>query len=164
MLQKLYYIHTMKNVSIKKCLIEHIDKIFEIDKNSSCYNWTKQMFMAELNNKNSFFKILTFKDNIVGYIIYNSVLDEAEILNIVIDKNFQRQKFGSYLLEETINELAKINIKTIYLEVGQNNNFAINLYLKYGFINYNKRINYYKNKETAILMKKIIDKNINIKI
>ena len=148
----------MRNLSIKKCLVEHIDKVFEIDKNSSCYNWTKQMFIAELNNKSSNFKILTLEDRIIGYIIYQQILDEAEILNIVIDKNFQQQKFGKYLFEKTIDELIKNNIKTVYLEVGQNNKSAINLYLQYGFISYNKRINYYKNKETALLMKKIIIK------
>ena len=152
------YYSIMKKINIKKCLIKHINKILEIDKNSSCYNWTKQMFISELNNKNSSFKILALEDNVIGYIIYSTVLDEAEIINIVIDRKFQQQKYGKYLFEKTINELIKKDIKTIYLEVGQNNNSAINLYLKYGFIIYNKRINYYKNKETAILMKKIVKK------
>ena len=152
------YYQIMKKISIKKCLIKHINKILEINKNSSFYNWTEQMFMSELNNKNSSFKILALEDNIIGYIIYSTVLDEAEIINIVIDRKFQQQKYGKYLFQKTINELIKKDIKTIYLEVGQNNNSAINLYLKYGFIIYNQRINYYKNKETAVLMKKIIKK------
>ena len=104
------------------------------------------------------YPLIAIEDNVIGYIIYSTVLDEAEIINIVIDRKFQQQKYGKYLFEKTINELIKKDIKTIYLEVGQNNNSAINLYLKYGFIIYNQRTNYYKNKETAVLMKKTIKK------
>jgi len=146
----------MKNISIENCSKQYIDKIFEIDKSSSCYNWSKQMFIDELNKKNSIFKVLVLNNNIIGYIIYTVIIDEAEILNIVIDKNFQRQQFGKYLFEQTISDLINLNIKTIFLEVGQNNISAINLYIKYGFEQYNKRINYYKNKENALLMKKIL--------
>ena len=146
----------MENKKIKDCIIENVDNIYKIDKTSSSYNWTKNMFIDELKNKNSFFKVLYINDIIVGYIIYHIIIDEAEILNIVIDNKYKRQAFGKYLLEQTINDISKQNIKTIFLEVGENNIPAINLYLQFGFKEYNKRINYYKNKETAILMKKTL--------
>lgn len=146
----------MKIKEIKDCTIENIDNIYEIDKTSSSYNWTKKMFIDELGNKNSFFKVLYLDDIIAGYIIYHIIIDEAEILNIVINNEFKRQNLGKYLLEQTIAEISKQKIKTIFLEVGQSNIPAINLYSLFGFKEYNKRINYYKNKETALLMKKII--------
>ena len=123
----------MENKYIRDCIKENIDTIYEIDKTGSSYNWTKSMFLEELENKNSFFKILYFNDVIVGYIIYHVVIDEAEILNIVIDNKVKRQNFGKYLLEQTLNNLAKQNIKTVFLEVGEKNVPAINLYLKFGF-------------------------------
>ncbi|MBR3627561.1 MAG: ribosomal protein S18-alanine N-acetyltransferase [Elusimicrobia bacterium] len=146
----------MENREIKNCTIENIDNIYEIDKTSSSYNWKKNMFIDELKNKNSFFKVLYINDIIVGYIIYHIIIDEAEILNIVIDNKYKRQAFGKYLLEQALKTLSEKNIKTIFLEVGEKNIPAINLYLQFGFKEYNKRINYYKNKETAILMKKIL--------
>ena len=88
----------MENKYIRDCIKENIDTIYEIDKTGSSYNWTKSMFLEELENKNSFFKILYFNDVIVGYIIYHVVIDEAEILNIVIDNKVKRQNFGKYLL------------------------------------------------------------------
>ena len=146
----------MNIIKIKNCDIENIDNIYKIDKTSSGYNWTKNMFLEELKNKNSFFKVLYVNNTIVGYIIYHIFIDESEILNIAIDKKFQRQQLGKYLLEETIKDLSKRNIKTIYLEVGETNIPAINLYLQFDFQQYNKRSNYYKNKETALLLKKIL--------
>ena len=146
----------MKNICIKYCTKADIDIVYKIDNTSSCYNWTKNMFLKELENKNSFFNILLVDGKIIGYIVYHIVLDEAEILNIVIDNEFKRQNLGKYLLEQSIGEMSKQNIKTIFLEVGEKNIPAINLYLQFGFKEYNKRINYYKNKETAILMKKIL--------
>lgn len=146
--------NNMKNKKISCCLEENIDVICEIDKTSSCYNWTKKMFLEELVNKNSCFKVLFLDDKIVGYIIYHTIFDESEILNIVINRDFKKQKLGTYLLEQTVNDILKRKIKTIFLEVGENNIPAINLYLKFGFKEYNRRDKYYKNKEAALLMKK----------
>lgn len=146
----------MKKILITNCLKEHISTICEIDKSSSDYNWTTNMFVEELENKNSFFKLLFADNKIIGYIIYHIVIDEAEILNIVIDNNFKRHNFGKYLLEQTLSEISKQNVKNIFLEVGEKNIPAINLYLKFGFKQYNTRNNYYKNGENAILMKKAI--------
>ena len=144
----------MENRIIKNCTKENTDNIYEIDKTSSCYNWTKKMFSQELENKNSFFKVLYIDNIIAGYIIYHIIIDESEILNIVIDNKFKRQKLGKYLLEQTLKDLSEKNIKTVFLEVGEQNIPAINLYLQFGFKEYNKRFRYYKNNENAILMKR----------
>lgn len=146
----------MKNKYITDCLVENIDTILEIDKIGSLYNWTKNMFLEEFRNTNSFFKILYIDNKIIGFIIYHIIFDEAEIINIVIDNKFKKQNFGKYLFEQTINKLLKQNIKTVFLEVGENNIPAINFYLKFGFTEYGKRLNYYKNKENALLMKKVL--------
>lgn len=143
---------------IADCTKENIDTVYKIDNTSSCYNWTKKMFLEEFENKNSFFKVLYADKIIVGYIIYHIIIDEAEILNIVIDNKFKRQNLGKYLLEQTINDISKKNIKTIFLEVGEKNTPAINLYLKFGFQQYNIRNNYYKNGENAILMRKTVER------
>ncbi len=147
----------MENKLIIDCINENIDTVCEIDKTSSCYNWTKQMFLEELENKNSFFKVLFSDNKLVGYIIYHIILDEAEILNIVIDNKFKKQHLGKYLLEQTLNNISKQGIKTIFLEVGEKNIPAINLYIKFGFKQYNIRNNYYKNGENALLLKKIVE-------
>ena len=143
-------------IEIKKCLIKYIDRICEIDKSSSSYNWNKQLFINELNFTDGNFNVLFVDNVIVGYIVYHTVIDEAEILNIVIDNKFKGQKYGTLLLKETIEKMKRVNIKTIFLEVGEKNIPAIALYKKLGFEKYNIREKYYKNGESAVLMKKIL--------
>lgn len=169
-------------IEIKNCLTEYIDRICDIDKTSSSYNWTREQFKRQLEISNEhlemndnelttktldchadksahndkLFKGLFVDDVIAGFIVYGTILDEAEILNIVIDNKYKGQGYGKYLLQETLNELKYKNIKTVFLEVGDKNFPAISLYKKFGFEIYNKREKYYKNGEDAIMMKKSI--------
>ncbi len=140
--------------TIVPCSKNDMDFIYEIDKTSSSYHWTQRMFLDELDKKNSFFNVLIENKTIVGYIIYNIIFDEAEILNIVIDDKFKGRKYATYLLQKTFDDMIKKDIKTVFLEVGQNNIAAINMYLKFGFTKYNTRLNYYRNGENAVLMKR----------
>ncbi len=36
-------------IQIKNCLTEYIDRICEIDRDSSSYNWTREQLSAELH-------------------------------------------------------------------------------------------------------------------
>jgi ribosomal-protein-alanine N-acetyltransferase len=91
----------------------------------------------------------------VGYIIYSVVLDEAEILNIVIDSCYRGKSFGKQLLNYAIEDIKNKKCLVIFLEVAKKNIVAVNLYSKFDFIKYNIRKNYYKN-DDAVLMKKAL--------
>ncbi|MDD3923081.1 MAG: ribosomal protein S18-alanine N-acetyltransferase [Endomicrobiaceae bacterium] len=134
---------------------ENLEKILEIENKISYNQWTRQMFLDEYNNKSSFFKIAYIQNNIIGFIIYRIILDEAEILNIVVDTPFRGKHFGKELLNNAITDFLNKNIKNIFLEVRKSNLVAINLYKEYGFNEYSIRKNYYNN-EDAILMKKTL--------
>ena len=129
-----------------------IDKIIEIEKQSDFSHWTKQMFSDEVENKFSHFKVISTDNQIIGFIIYRIVFDEAEILNIVIDKNFRGLKAGKYLLNFAINDIKNKNCRIIFLEVHQNNAIAQNFYKTVGFKQYSIRKKYYDEFD-AILMK-----------
>ena len=129
-----------------------IDKIIEIEKQSVFSNWTKQMFLDEFENKFSHFKIISNDNQIIGFIIYRIVFDEAEVLDIVIDKNFRGLKIGKYLLALALKNIKNQNCKFVFLEVHQNNIVAQNLYKSIGFKQYSIRKSYY-GKFDAILMK-----------
>jgi ribosomal-protein-alanine N-acetyltransferase len=129
-----------------------IDKIIEIEKQSEYSHWTKQMFLDESRNKFSVFKIIEKDNKIIGFIIYRIVFDEAEILDVVIDKNFRGLKAGKYILNFAIEDIKKKKCSIIFLEVHQNNIVAQNLYKKAGFKQYSIREKYY-NCFDALLMK-----------
>ena len=116
--------------------------------------WNYNVFKEELTNGNSKYLVAKIDNEIVGFAGIIPVLDEADISNIVVNKNFRNQKIGSSLLEALIDLAISFNIKIINLEVRKSNVPAIKLYEKYGFEVCGIRKNYYNNTEDAILMKK----------
>ena len=82
---------------------------------------------------------------IIGFIHFFHVEDEIEIIKICIIISHQRNNYGSIL----INEIKKLKIKKIFLEVSVQNINAINFYLKNGFKKIGVRKGYYAGKDTA---------------
>lgn len=118
--------------------------------------WNYNVFKSELENKNSKYLVAKINNQIIGFAGIIPIVDEADISNIVVHKNFRKQKIGSLLLEALL-ELAKsLNLSTINLEVRESNLPAINLYKKFGFSICGIRKKYYNNSENAILMKKVV--------
>ena len=84
---------------------------------------------------------------IIGFVHFFHVKDEIEIVKIGIIKSHQRKSYGSIL----INEIKKLKIKKIFLEVSVKNINAINFYIKNGFKKIGVRKGYYsKNKRSRI--------------
>ena len=85
------------------------------------------------------------KIKIIGFVYFFHVKDEIEIIKICIIKSHQRKNYGSIL----INEIKKLNIKKIFLEVSIENVSAINFYLKNGFQKIGVRKGYYANDKSS---------------
>ena len=110
-------------------------------------NDTSHLFIAKDNNNNS-----TKTNSILGFVSVQFVLDEATITNIVTKKVIRNAGIGSQLLEFIINYCKSNNMKTITLEVNENNISALKLYKKFNFEQIGLRKNYYNNTDNAIIM------------
>lgn len=119
--------------------------------------WNYNVFKSELENGNSKYLVAKIGNKIVGFAGFIPVLDEADISNIVIRKDFRNKKIGSLLLKSLIDFAYSLNLKILNLEVRNSNLPAIKLYEKYGFEVCGVRKNYYDNVENAILMRKVLD-------
>ena len=76
--------------------------------------WNYNVFKGELTNGNSKYLVAKINDEIVGFAGFIPVLDEADISNIVVNKNFRGQKIGSKLLQALV-DLA-ISLKNMVLK------------------------------------------------
>lgn len=93
-----------------------------------------------------------FENNkLLGFIHIILTIDEADIVNIVVDDYYRKKGIGKKLVEYTIK---KFNLKALNLEVRQSNE-AVIFYQKMGFKIVRKIPNYYHN-EDAYFMKKTI--------
>lgn len=146
----------MQNINIENMKIYHLDLIADNLKSDFDDFWNYNVFKSELENGNSRYLVAKIDNEIVGFAGIIPILDEADISNIVVHKNFRNQKIGSSLLEGLINLAISLNLRELNLEVRESNFPAIKLYEKYGFEICGFRKKYYNNMENAVLMKKFL--------
>lgn len=116
-------------------------------------NFDEKFYLEYIKNQRVI--VAENEKHIVGYILFNQILDEAEIYKIVVLKDFRKKQIAFKIFEFLLNELKKNNVKKIFLEVRKSNIPAINLYIKCGFIEIREIVDYYSNpKENGIMMLK----------
>ena len=125
----------------------------QFNENFKC-NWTFNMLKTDFSNKHSFHIVAKMNNNIVGFATILNVLDECELTNVVVHKNYRHRGIGSKLLEAVIQSSINLKCSTIYLEVNVHNTAAIHLYEKYYFKRIGLRKKYYNNTDDAILMQR----------
>ena len=88
-----------------------------------------------------------------GFIVYRPILDEAEIITIGVHPDARNTGIASAMLGIIEGELKKSGIKSIFLEVAENNAPARRLYESNGYKQIGIRTKYYDGID-AIMMKK----------
>lgn len=78
-----------------------------------------------------------------GFAIIRMVEDECEIISIAVSKTSLRQGVGGKLLEFLEKYVKREGLKTLFLEVAEDNDAARALYHKAGFEEFGKRKDYY---------------------
>lgn len=142
------------NIEIHEMKIQDLNLIAETLETDFDNFWNYNVFKTELENGNSKYLVAKINNQIVGFAGIIPIVDECEISNIVVHKDFRNQKIGSCLLQKLIDLTVSLNLKIINLEVRESNIFAIKLYEKFGFEVCGLRKKYYDNTQNAILMQK----------
>lgn len=91
----------------------------------------------------------------IGYGILSVAMDEAHLLNLAIDPEFQKRGLGRKVLHFLLDMAEQKGADTIFLEVRDSNRSAIALYLDEGFNQIGVRNDYYptdNGREDAIIM------------
>lgn len=114
--------------------------------------WTFSILEKEYNGENTTYIVAEANNEIIGFAGILTIIDESNIMNVVTKKEKRHMGVGSMLLSELIEISRKLNMKSITLEVNENNIPAINLYKKYSFEQVGIRKRYYNNTDSAILM------------
>lgn len=109
--------------------------------------------------------VIAANDNdVAGFAIFQQLLDEVELLNIVIAKNEQGKGLGRQLLDEALSLLRAEKSSKCLLEVGHKNHGAIKLYSSMGFEKVGVRKNYYtlpSGSQDALLFVKLLQQEID---
>lgn len=114
--------------------------------------WSKEQFLSFLTEENHHYLVTKTSEKITGFVLLSSIFDEAELLLIAIDKNYQSQGVGTELLTQGINFLREKQVVKLFIEVRESNLVAQKLYEKMGCKNIGSRKNYYQQpKEDALI-------------
>ena len=142
-------------IEIKTMTEDHVPQIAEMEKLCFSDPWSEKSVASELNNRLSLWLVALDGDTVAGYVGSQSVLDEADMMNIAVHPDYRRQGIGRDLVLALAGALQKKGIRGLMLEVRQSNAPAIALYEQLGFQQVGMRPNYYRNpKENALILRK----------
>ena len=145
---------------IYQATLDDIDKVLEIEQESFIVPWSRNAFIQELNNKNSYFFVTKINNLVVGYVILWHYNNEMTICNLAVKKEYRNQGIGKQLLNYAIEIAKNKNVSQIFLEVRTKNIIAKKLYESFGFKPIAIRKKYYRDNDAIIMVKEI---NLNNK-
>ena len=117
--------------------------------------WSEQSVRSELNNPLSLWLTALDGDTVAGYVGSQTVLDEADIMNVAVAPEYRRRGIARQLLDRLQDLLAAQGIRSLTLEVRASNGPAIALYESLGYVQVGRRPNYYfKPREDALILRK----------
>jgi ribosomal-protein-alanine N-acetyltransferase len=134
---------------------DQITSVLEIETASFTSPWTREMYLAELENRNVSYCFLASFDNgpAIGFCSFWRVLDELHINNLAVLPDFRHRGVGAELLAFVLNEGARLGALRATLEVRRSNTPALMLYERYGFTVAGIRRDYYSNpQEDALIL------------
>lgn len=89
-------------------------------------------------------------DKPAGFVMVRIVLDEAEILTITVDPASRGKKLGTELMEAVAVLAVAKGVKSLFLEVAEDNEAALALYGRLGFERVGRRAGYYERVSGAV--------------
>jgi len=132
-----------------------LDAVLAIEEESFTNPWTREMYIAELENEGISYCYLARSDqrHVVGFCSFWRVVDELHINNLAVLPPHRRTGVATALLRHVFREGARLGAVRATLEVRRSNDPARNLYERFGFSTAGTRRAYYtKPVEDAIVL------------
>lgn len=141
----------MENLKIEKMSNIFINDVFDLEKQliGDC---SIDSIKNSLSSDVLKYFVLLKENEFIGFMECSIISPEAELFDIAIKKEYQGKGYSKFLMNYLLEYCKSKNCDTIYLEVNKINYKAINLYKKFGFVEYSERKKYYGDND-AVLMK-----------
>lgn len=134
---------------------QHVEQVAQLEKQCFSSPWSINSIQGELTNPLSLWVVATEGEKLAGYVGSQTVLGEADMMNLAVDPAFRRQGIGRELVNTLVTRLKEKGAYCLTLEVRASNVQAISLYDQLGFQEIGRRPNYYSNpKEDALILRK----------
>lgn len=133
----------------------HVEKIAELEKLCFSAPWSENSIASELENPLSLWLVAMRDDELLGYIGSQTVLDEADMMNVAVFPEARRQGVGKMLITTLVEALKEKAVRSLTLEVRASNESAKAMYHMLGFLEVGRRPKYYFDpREDALILRK----------
>lgn len=142
-------------MNITEMKITHVPQVAELEKVCFSDPWSERSVASELQNELALWLVALDGDTVAGYIGSQSVLGEADMMNVAVAPAYRRQGIAEALILELIRRLKAQEVHSLTLEVRASNDPAKALYEKLGFSQVGRRPNYYAHpREDGLILRK----------
>ncbi|WP_421854800.1 ribosomal protein S18-alanine N-acetyltransferase [Oricola sp.] len=150
------------DVVVDKAERNHTRRMAELHAFSFTRPWTDGEFDDLLDQKTVYGftarELRWGKTDILGFVLVRAAADEAEILTIAVAPRWQGRGIGRRLMDKVLARAHGDRTESVFLEVDENNNPAVRLYRKLGFIQVGGRPDYYRDsagqRSSALVMRR----------
>ncbi|MCW3481431.1 ribosomal protein S18-alanine N-acetyltransferase [Neisseriaceae bacterium JH1-16] len=144
----------MTELTLRIAAATDLSLMAALEARSTAHPWSEGQYRGSFESGHQLLIAQNGAD-IVGLAVIMLVLDEAHLLNIVIDQDWQGQGLGRRLLGQLMQRERQQGALRMFLEVRESNTIARALYESIGFSECGIRKHYYRaeqGREHAILM------------
>lgn len=122
-----------------------LQRIAEIRNASLSGTWTREDFERYLGEGRGLLLVCCSEaDEVLGFVLASSVLDEAEILSIAVSQDLRGRGCGRLLIEAVQEQLRDQGVGRLFLEVADDAANVAQFYRKFGFREVGRRAGYYR--------------------
>jgi [ribosomal protein S18]-alanine N-acetyltransferase len=131
-------------VAIEPATLRDAPKLAQLHGASFHRGWGESEFEQMLSERNTLVHRLRQGRKTIGFAVSRMAADEAELLSIAVDAKHRGHGLSRNLLLTHLGHLAGHGVRTVFLEVEENNQPARRLYDRAGFAVAGRRERYYK--------------------
>ena len=141
----------MEYILMSQC---HIEQVAQLENKCFSMPWSLKAITGELSNPLALWVVAVEGDIVAGYVGSQSVMGEADMMNLAVSPEYRRRGIGRKLVQALVTQLSANDVRSLTLEVRISNDGAIALYNDLGFTQVGRRPNYYSNpKEDALILR-----------
>lgn len=145
----------MINIQIVPMERSHVGAVAELEKTCFSAPWSEASIGSELENPLSLWLVAVCDQTVLGYVGSQTVLDEADMMNLAVSPQARRQGIGRDLVMNLMEALKSRGVRCLTLEVRASNGGALALYDSLGFREVGIRPGYYFHpREDARILRK----------
>jgi ribosomal-protein-alanine N-acetyltransferase len=110
-----------------------LDDVLDIERHSFPSAWSRESYAREIRNRNSYYFVARYREELVGYAGMWVIADEAHITTLAVHPSRRRRGLGTRLLLHLLEAAKRRGANRVTLEVRESNLAAQALYEKSGF-------------------------------